>query len=147
MANIIGASQQTVGRIIPEDLFLRSSKKPKLQVLKPKHIESRKKNARKLSRDIVRQENYEFLVTLDESWLYLNNCNKGEPILYLKPGQDPSEDQLENSEQLGAKKLMAVGILTGRGPIPLIFVPTKAKINSEIDIDFVLRPLVYEFLL
>ena len=37
---------------------------------------------------------------------------------------------------------MAVGISTGRRPIPLFFVPEGAKVNSRIYVEHVLRPLV-----
>ena len=77
MANIIGTSARTVRRIIHEDLGLKTVKKPTLHALQERHINSRLINARKLTRKVIRPENYEFLVTLDESWIYLNDCNKG----------------------------------------------------------------------
>lgn len=49
------------------------------------------------------------------------------------------------NEKFG-KKLMVAGILTGRGAIPLAFIPLKATVNSKVYIDSVLRPLVEQHL-
>ena len=36
---------------------------------------------------------------------------------------------------------MVVGIITGRGTVPLFRVPSKVKINAEYYIEYVLKPL------
>jgi len=41
---------------------------------------------------------------------------------------------------------MVVGIITGRGTVPLIRVPSKVKINAEYYVDYVLKPLFAEHL-
>ena len=45
---------------------------------------------------------------------------------------------LKIKTELGDKKVMRVGALAGRGPIPLIFVDPKAKISSQVYINSVL---------
>jgi len=41
---------------------------------------------------------------------------------------------------------MIIGIITGRGTVPLFRVPTEVKINAKYYIDFVLKPLFTEHL-
>ena len=41
---------------------------------------------------------------------------------------------------------MVVGIITGRGTVPLIRVPSKVKINAEYYVDYVLKPLFADHL-
>ena len=41
---------------------------------------------------------------------------------------------------------MVVGIIIGRGIVPLIRVPSKVNINAEYYVDYVLKPLFAEHL-
>ena len=102
--------------------------------------------ARKLTRKYVRPRNYEFLVTIDESWLYLDDCNQSNPVCYVKRGEDTENQNIITSHELGGKKIMCIGILTGRGPVPLQFVQQNVKINSKYYCEQVLIPLVETWL-
>ena len=76
----------------------------------------------------------------------LSECNVGSKFVYKKPGEPLTESQLTKKAELGDAKVMAVAVLTGRGPLPLIFVPSKAKINSNIYCKTVLHPLTEKLL-
>lgn len=146
MAKKIGCSTKVVDRIIHEDLGLATRKKAVLHQLNDRQIQIRKTNARKLSREHVRPENYEFLVTLDEAWLYSDETDAPNPLCYLKRGENIENQAVLKQRELGGKKVMVVGILTGRGPIPLKFVQKNVKINSIYYCNEVLIPLVKKWL-
>ena len=146
MAKKLNVSTTVINRIIHDDLALKTRKKIKLHWLNDNHIANRKTNARKLTRKYVRPENYEFLVTIDESWLYLDDCNQSNPVCYVKRGEDTENQNIITSHELGGKKIMCIGILTGRGPVPLQFVQQNVKINSKYYCEQVLIPLVETWL-
>lgn len=146
MAKKLGVSTALVNQIIHEDLGLKTRKKAKLHQLNERQIQIRKTNVRKLSRHHIRRENFEFLVTLDETWLYLDDCNGQNPVCYLKEGKIRDNQQVIKQHELGGKKIMVIGILTGRGPIPLKFVGKNVKINSRYYCEEVLDPLVKKWL-
>lgn len=142
IANKLGCSLRTVNRAIHEDLGLATRKKGKVHALNEGQMKRRAERLKKLVRSELTEANFEFLCTIDESWLYLQDCNRGSDICYVKRGESvPDEWAATRSERFGPK-VMAVGILTGRGPIELFFVPDGVKVNSQVYIDFVLRPLV-----
>ena len=41
---------------------------------------------------------------------------------------------------------MVIGIITGRGTVPLFRVPIKVKINETYYVEFVLKPLLTEYI-
>lgn len=146
MAKVLGCSIATVNQVIHEDLALKTRKKAKGHRLNERQIANRKTNVRKLSRSYVNSKHYEFLVTIDESWLYLDDCNKTNPICYVKNREDIENQDIITTHELGGKKIMCIGILTGRGPIPLQFVKQNVKINSSYYCEQVLGPLVKKWL-
>jgi len=88
----------------------------------------------------------EFVVTIDEAWLFLNETNKKTKICYVEKGKNIPESWTCEKSETFSPKLMVVGIITGRGTVPLIQVPPKVKINSQYYIDNVLKPLVEIYL-
>lgn len=66
--------------------------------------------------------------------------------VYVPKGtQVPAHCMHTKSTQFG-KKIMVVGIMTGRGVLPLIRVPSKTKIDSNRYMDHVLTPLITDWL-
>ncbi len=49
--------------------------KPKIHQLLPKHIAERKTNCRKLYEKHLAVEKWKIVITLDEAWAYLRDCN------------------------------------------------------------------------
>lgn len=146
LAEKLICSPRTVRRIISDDLGYRCCKKTRVHKLQERHIKSRRTNSRKLLRSTIRPEMYEYLVTMDEAWLYLDDCGKGSQFCYLKKGQQRSSHDLIEKSELSNKKVMVLAIMTGRGVIPLKFVPPKTKINSNYYCDEVLKPLIQSWL-
>ena len=74
----------------------------------------------------------EFAVTLDEAFVYLKNVNGQRRICYV--GRDEDVPVFEKYRSY-SKGFMVIGIITGRGTVPLFRVPTEVKINAEYYID------------
>ena len=88
----------------------------------------------------------EFSVTLDEALIYLDDSNGQSPICYVKRGEQVPEHWVLENDKSFKRGFMVVGIMTGRGTVPLIRVPSATKINAQYYVDYVLRPLFTEHL-
>lgn len=79
-------SLRTINRIIHEDLDLRTLKKTRVNHLTQSNIEDRKTNFRKLYEDHLAGAKWEYVVKLDEAWMYLSDCKKKRGIYYQERG-------------------------------------------------------------
>lgn len=142
MAKKLNISQRSVGRIIHQDLRLETRKKTKVHVLSDAHKANRKINCRKLYDRHLSGSKYEFVVTLDEAYIYLNYCNGKREICYVERGEKVPEDWVKEQRELHPVGFMLVGAICGRGPIKLIRVPKNVKVNAQYYIDSVLKPIL-----
>ena len=69
--------------IIRKDLKLRNCRKGRVHKLLPRHVKERKTNCRKLYEKYLAGEKWKSVVTLDETWVYLDTCNKPRAIYYI----------------------------------------------------------------
>jgi hypothetical protein len=88
----------------------------------------------------------EFVVTLDESWIELSDCNRKRRICYISKEKNIPENCVFERKESFSLKFMVIGIIAGRGVLLLIEVPDKTKVDSQFYIDHVLTPLVYKYL-
>ena len=146
LANKYGVSQSTINRVIHKDLNKRTLKKTQVQRLNDRQKRNREVNSIKLLKSHFKKENMEFVVTIDETWLHFTNCNKDTVHSYVKNGKEIPRDWVVESTENFDKKFMAAGTITGRGAIPLFAIPPTVKIDSEAYLNFVLVPLVTEYL-
>jgi len=140
MSKSLGVSVQTVFKAIHKDLKKNVRKKAKVHALKPRHVRNRRTTARKLYERHLAGQKSEFMVTLDEAWFYIDNCNGERRICYRKVDEKvPHDWVVEKPESFGAK-IMVVGAISGKGVLPLHMVPPNVKINSKYYINKVLKP-------
>lgn len=142
MANSLKVCRKTIYNAIKNKLHKVTRIKPKVHVLNESHIQNRKTNARKLYREHLAGTKGEFSVTLDEAFFYVQDCATGSDICYVRKGETLPSDWLKVKRESFAEKMMVVGCMTGRGVLPLVFVPPNVKINAEYYIDYVLKPLL-----
>ena len=71
------------------------------------------------------------MVTLDEALIYVNDSNKNNPIYNTNRGENVPDDWVLGEDKSFSKHFMVVGVITGRGTVPLIRVPSKVKKNAE----------------
>jgi hypothetical protein len=146
MAIKCNTSQTTINRAIHNDLNLKTRRKSKVHKLLPKHKKNRRVNSLKLLKTHLQKKNMEFVVTLDESWIELSDCNRKRRICYISKESNIPENWVFERKESFSPKFMVIGIITGRGVLPLIEVLDKTKVNSQYYIDHVLTPLVYKYL-
>lgn len=139
-------SLRSINRIIHEDLNLKSRKKVKVHRLSENHKKNRKTTCRKLYEQHLAGERSEYAVTLDEALIYLDDSNGESKICYVKRGEQVPDSWVLEGDKSFRKGFMVVGIITGKGTLPLIRVPSATKINSQYYVDYVLRPLFTEHL-
>ena len=83
----------------------------------------------------------EFAATLDE---VLNNeyeTNGQTRICYVSRGKTIPDDWVFEEGESFSKSFMVVGIISGRGTVPLLRVPGRVKINAEYYTNYVLKQL------
>lgn len=139
MALKLGINKSTV-RYGMKLLNVVRRKKRKVLPLSPAHIKNRKTNSRKLY-DSIRGSKSEFAITLDEAMIFQYNANGETEYAYVVKGKDFPDDWTWLKPEHFSKSFMVVAIMTGRGTLPLIRVKSKAKINADYYIKYVLHPL------
>ncbi|UYV71857.1 IKK1 [Cordylochernes scorpioides] len=135
-------SLKTINNIIHKDLELDTRRKGKVHKLTPFHMKNRATNARKLYEEHLAGSRSEYTATLDEAWMYVTYCNGIRKICYIKRGNQVPDNWVHQCSETFPKGFMVVGVMTGRGVLPLIKVPSKVKVNSEFYIECVLKPVI-----
>ncbi|UYV72104.1 hypothetical protein LAZ67_9001822 [Cordylochernes scorpioides] len=142
LSRMCGTSLKTINNIIHKDLELDTRRKGKVHKLTPFHMKNRATNARKLYEEHLAGSRSEYTATLDEAWMYVTYCNGIRKICYIKRGNQVPDNWVHQCSEIFPKGFMVVGVMTGRGVLPLIKVPSKVKVNSEFYIECVLKPVI-----
>ncbi|UYV70385.1 hypothetical protein LAZ67_7002806 [Cordylochernes scorpioides] len=142
LSRMCGTSLKTINNIIHKDLELDTRRKGKVHKLTPFHMKNRATNARKLYEEHLAGSRSEYTATLDEAWMYVTYCNGIRKICYIKRGNQVPVNWVHQCSETFPKGFMVVGVMTGRGVLPLIKVPSKVKVNSEFYIECVLKPVI-----
>lgn len=69
-------SVATITKIINQDLHLKKAKKKIVHCLLPRHVAQQKTFCRAMYESYLAGDKWKYIVTLDEAWVYLNDCNK-----------------------------------------------------------------------
>lgn len=136
-----GLSRPTISKIIHDDLGLVKRKKAKVDKLTPEHKKNRKTNCRKLYENHLAGDRSKYAVTLDEAMVYNDDANGKREICYLKPGETVPKHWVIEKDERFKHGFMLIGIISGKGTLPLMKVPTEVKINARYYVDYVLKPL------
>ncbi|UYV65023.1 hypothetical protein LAZ67_3002852 [Cordylochernes scorpioides] len=142
LSRMCGTSLKTINNIIHKDLELDTRRKGKVHKLTPFHMKNRATNARKLYEEHLAGSRSEYTATLDEAWMYVTYCNGIRKICYIKRGNQVPDNWAHQCSETFPKGFMVVGVMTSRGVLPLIKVPSKVKVNSELYIECVLKPVI-----
>ena len=146
MQSLTGVSRSTLWKIIHSDLQLKTRKKSRVHRLNQKSKKNRKTNCRKLYEKHLAGAMSEFVVTLDEALVYLEESNGQRQICYLNAREEVPENWVFEKSESFKTGFMVIGIITGRGKLPLLRVPSKVKINAQYYVDYVLKPLFEKYL-
>lgn len=146
MMSKFNVSRPTLSKIIHKDLKLQKRKKPKVHRLTTNARKNRKTNCRKLYENHLAGNRSEFAVTLDEALVYQQDSNKSRDICYLEASESLPESWVFEKGESFQQGFMVIGVITGRGAVPLFRVPSRVKINAQYYIDYVLKPLFEEHL-
>lgn len=140
MAKQLKTSQRTIQVIIHTDLKAKLKKKTKVHKLTDAHKKNRKTNSRKLYENYLAGDKFKYMLTLDEAYFYLNNCNGVRKIFYVRNDQNVPQSWLTKCHESWPDGFMVVGGLTARGTLPLIKIPKQVKVNAKYYIEKVLKP-------
>jgi uncharacterized protein YerC len=134
-------SLETIHKIMHKDLKLETKNKTRVHKLTAEHKKNRKTNFRKLYENHLAGQKSEYAVTLDEALVYVEDSNRERGICYIKQGETIPESWVMEKDESFKKGFMIVGIITGRGTVPLFRVPSQVKVNAQYYVDYVLKPL------
>jgi hypothetical protein len=144
LAISLGTSVSSINRIINKDLDLKMSKKRSVHRLRLKHINERKQNCRLLYENHLASDKWKYVVTLDEAWLYLSDCNKHRAIFYRKRGEKKFQTWFKESRESFPKGFMIVAGFGYNGKLTIRRIEKNAKINSSYYQEHILKPIFYE---
>ena len=82
-------------------------------------------------------------ITSDETMIYLDGTYKTRGIQYVSSEEDKSNVQVA-PRKFHPKSVMVWVAFCAKGFLKPIFVPSKAKVNSEFYIDKILKPMIRE---
>ncbi len=101
MGKVLGCTQQNISHHINKTLNMKIRRKSLIHALSEKNIENRRRWSPDLYKTLNNQK-YKKLVTTDETWFYMTNCNGKRRIQYV------SHDQ-KHSKELGTLGRMPLG--------------------------------------
>lgn len=123
IASRYGTNATIVNRIIHEDLCHCKRTKSKVHRLTESHKKNRKRNCRQLYEGYLAGQKCEYVVTLDEAYFYLVDCDRPRDICYVKQGEKAPDKWLHECKEKFPHGFMVVAAICGRGVLPLIRVP------------------------
>jgi len=145
MARRVGASQTLIFKLIHRNLKQRKRKKVKVHHLIDRMIALREQRALK-SYELIKDRKYEYILTMNEAMLPLDGLN-GQREFFYKPKdrEERSDDPpvLSGSPSHPQQRMFAAGF-SWRGQTRLYVVPKEAKVNADLFIEHILRPMMLE---
>ena len=127
IARKLGTSAPIVNQIIHQDLEMKTYKKVKVHRLNATQKSNRARNCGKLFEELSHRD-LEFAVTLDETWIHLQDTNNGRPIFYSHKKGERRTIQ-KHDTNLRAQKMMVL-VIVCRGLVKCVRIPANVKINS-----------------
>ena len=141
LATACRTSQSTVCRIIKDNLGLKKRHKAKGHKLSPRHIQERFTNARKLYEQYLAGDKWQWVVTQDEAWIYLDDTNKPRAIYYSPHDAKGRGEFVRECREKFSKGFMVVAGFCARGKLPMHRVDSKAKVNALYFQTNIMEPL------
>ena len=108
VAKSLKCSVSTVNKIINVDLNLKKAKKCNVHRLLPKHVVDRRTRCRKLYENHLSGDKWKNVVTIDESWVYLSDCNRKRSIYYRERGEKSLTTWFHECKETFSKGFMIV---------------------------------------
>ena len=100
-------------------------------------------NIRKLYKNHLAGEKWKFVVTLEEAYVYLSDCNKPRVIYYPPRGEKNFQKWNKECKEIFSKGFMIITGYCYNGKLTIRRVANKAKINSLYYQDEVLTPIYH----
>jgi hypothetical protein len=141
IASRVHVSKSTVNRIISQDLKLELRHKAKVHVLRPRHIAERRTNCRRLYERHLAADKWKFVVTLDEAWVYLSDCDKKRAVFYRSRDSQDRSDWVRECKESFPRGFMVVAGYSYNGKLPIRRIEPNAKINAAYYQEKVLEPM------
>ena len=115
---------------ISNNLNLKKHHKARGHRLCDKNVKELFTNARKLYERYLSRDKWQWVVTLDEAWIYLDDTNKPRAIFYREKGSAGRSDFVRQREEKFSKGFKVMTGYCSRGRLPIHLVAANAKINS-----------------
>lgn len=143
VANTVHVSQATVHNVIKKDLRLVRRHKSRVHRLLPRHVKERKTNCRKLYERYLARDRWQYVVSLDEAYVYLDNCNKPRAIFYRPVGEKNYQKWFRECRESFSKGFMVIAGYCSKGKLQIRKVEKNVKVNSLYYQTNVLDPIYH----
>lgn len=136
MSKVIGRSRSTLAYHIKKTLTLKLVKKARVHFMSKMNIEKRKNRAKPFYNYL--QRNLNQIITTDEAWFYLSNCNGKRAVQYIKKSENYKSATKFQKKQEHSKGVMVWAGISMNGKTNIIFVDPGTKINRHYYINRIL---------
>ncbi len=130
MAKTLKCCGRSIQDIIDKDLNKQMVKKSKVHSINAKQMQQRKTVSRRLYERYLAGNRYKYIVTLDESYIYMSNTG-GKRNIYYKKRDSIDDKSWVKVRERHPNGFMIVGAVSYNGKFRLIKVPKNIKINSN----------------
>lgn len=143
IARALGVTQPVISYHINKSLNMKKKMKRLGHLLSPKNIENRRTRSWNLYR-MLNNQKWRKIVTTDEAWFYVNNCNGKRRIHYVSRDNSKLSNIQEYYErkESNSKGFMVWAGISANGKTNLHFIEPGAKINSDYYINNVLKKFI-----
>jgi hypothetical protein len=143
MGRRVGASAASINHLIHKVLGQQKTMKPKVHHLTDRMIAQRKERALNFF-NLINNENFKDILTMDEAMLPLNYMNGKTDFFYESkhPKERRKVKPLASKAPSHPQQRMFAAGYGWRGQTRLFIVPAKAKVNADIFIKHILEPMM-----
>lgn len=136
LAKLHQISRSSMHRIIKEDLGLKAYKKQRVHGLTVRQKQARVQKSKNL---LVRHGECDILFSDEKLFLLQDSHNQQNDRVYAKRLSDIPRDKLAVERFQNVSKVMVWGGVSRKGKLPLLFIESNVKINTEYYIERVLK--------
>ncbi|UYV72309.1 hypothetical protein LAZ67_9002572 [Cordylochernes scorpioides] len=120
---------------------LKATKKHAVHKLFQSHIRQRHTISRYFYENFLAADRWKFIVTYDEAWVYLTDCDRKRAIYYQKRVEKSRPIWLKECAESYPKGFMVACGISYEGKLKIRKVEINAKINSEYYQNNILEPI------
>lgn len=147
VAGSMRLAPSTIHKAVTDRLGMVKQTKRRVHVLLERDRQNRKRTSRKLYEEKLSGDKSDFVVTLDECWIEVKSEHSSKDHYYVDKNERKEERKfVQQVNKSFPPKFMIVGSMCCDKVFPLFRVPSSVTVDAKYFVDYVLHPLIHDFL-